>query len=274
MKKPYKILIFSLALLTAGCANYFSDTGYITKEIKKNNISIYFLDVGQGDSILVDNKMLIDCGNNDKGDVVVNFLNKNNISSLDYLVITHTDADHIGGCDYVLDNIAVKKVMMDGQIRDTKSYLDVIKRIDNEEKIITKENDRFGFDDIEFKVLSSNILSEDPNQNSIVLRMDYGKFSALFTGDCDRECERRLLDKNIDVDVLKVAHHCSRYGTGKEFLDKVTPDIAVIEVGDNTYGHPTGECLGNLKEKNIKIYRTDLNKDVNLVTDGVDFKIE
>ena len=211
MKKPYKILIFSLALLTAGCANYFSDTGYITKEIKKNNISIYFLDVGQGDSILVDNKMLIDCGNNDKGDVVVNFLNKNNISGLDYLVITHTDADHIGGCDYVLDNIAVKKVMMDGQIRDTKSYLDVIKRIDNEKKIITKENDRFGFDDIEFKVLSSNIGSEDPNQNSIVLRMDYGKFSALFTGDCDRECESRLLNKDIDVDVLKVAHHCSSY---------------------------------------------------------------
>jgi len=84
MKRIYKILIFSLALLTAGCANYFNDTGYITKEIRKNNMSINFLDVGQGDSILVNNKMLIDCGGNDKGDEVVNFLNKNNISSLDY----------------------------------------------------------------------------------------------------------------------------------------------------------------------------------------------
>ena len=273
MKWRHKILIFSLALLTAGCANYFNETGYSVRK-NKDNISIDFIDVGQGDSILINNKMLIDCGDNDKGDNVVKYLKEKNISKLDYLVITHTDADHIGGCDYVLDNIAVKKVMMDGQIRDTKSYLDVIKRIDDEEKIIPKENERFGFDDIEFKVLSSNIGSEDPNQNSIVLRMDYGKFSALFTGDCDRECESRLLNKDIDVDVLKVAHHCSRYGTGKEFLDMVTPKIGIIEVGENNYGHPTDECLSNLKDNNVEIYRTDLEGNITLITNGIGFKIE
>ena len=273
MKWRHKILIFSLALLTAGCANYFNETGYSVRK-NKDNISIDFIDVGQGDSILINNKMLIDCGDNDKGDNVVKYLKEKNISKLDYLVITHTDADHIGGCDDVLDSINVKKVMLDGQTRDTKSYLDVVKRVYNEEKIIPKEGYEFSFDDIKFKVLSSNIGSDDPNQNSIVLRMDYGKVSALFTGDCDRNCEERLLDKEINVDILKVAHHCSRYGTSKEFLDKVTPKIGIIEVGENNYGHPTDECLGNLKDNNVEIYRTDLEGNIKLMTDGINFKIE
>lgn len=247
--------------------------GYPEKTVYKN-IKISFIDVGQGDSILIDGEkdMLIDCGDNDKGDEVRRYLNSQDIKELEYLIITHTDADHMGGCEEVLNNFNVKNIMLDGQERTTATYRGVISLIDRKNKIIAKKGYSFNLGSIDFKVLHSNMGSTDSNQNSIVLKMNYNDISVLFTGDCDRNCEDELLNENIDVDILKVAHHCSRYGTSTDFLDRVTPKLAIISVGEgNRYRHPHQECLDNLR--NIEVYRTDLSGDIVLETDGKNYNI-
>ena len=270
-----KIKILLLPLLAAGVLSMQTPV-LSSKTIKEySNISISFIDVMQGDSILIDGKkdMLIDCGDNDKGDEIRNYLNSHGIRELEYLVITHTDADHMGGCEEVINNFSVKNIMLDGQERTTKTCTDIISLIDTENKIAAKKDYSFSLGKINFKVLHSNVGSDNPNQNSIVLRMDYNNFSALFAGDCDRSCEEELLNEDIDVDVLKVAHHCSKYGTSTTFLNKVTPEIAIIEVGTgNRYNHPNRECLDRLE--NIIIYRTDLNGDILVETNGLSYLVK
>lgn len=272
MKKRWILL---LAFLVGGFI-YLQEPVLFSKTVKEyDKINISFIDVGQGDSILIDGKkdLLIDCGDSEHGQGVVDYLNSQNIKELEYLVVSHTDEDHMGGCEKVISSFSVKNVMLDGQERNTTSYKNLINLIDTENEIIPKMNYKFNLSGVKFKVVHANINSKDPNQNSIVLRMDYNDFSALFTGDCDRNCEEDLLNENIDVDILKVAHHCSKYGTSTSFLDKVTPEIAVIEVGDgNRFGHPNQECLNRLK--NIKIYRTDSYGDIIIESNGISYSIK
>lgn len=240
------------------------------------NLTISILNVSQGDSILVSNNnqnMLIDCGPNGKGDEISAYIKNLGISEINYLVITHTDADHLGGCEEILKNFNVSMVFMDGQVKDTASYRDVLKLIDTEQLIIPDVcfSTNLGMGLIQF--IHGNVNSDNANQNSLVLTMKYGKTSFLFTGDCDSNCEKALLNQKIDVNFLKVAHHCSEYGTTEEFLEKTTPGIAFISVGKNSYGHPTQSCLSRLNQKGIQIYQTDLNGNIILKTDGENYWI-
>lgn len=238
------------------------------------NISVHFLNVSQGDSIFISNKnqnMLIDCGPNGKGDEISNYLKNLGVKEISYLVITHTDADHIGGCEEILKNFNVDVIFMDGQVKDTQSYSDVIKLIDLEQLIIPDVCFSTNLGMGEFQIIHGNVKSENANQNSLVLTLKYGKTGFLLTGDCDSNCEKSLFNQNIDVDFLKVGHHCSEYGTTNEFLEKTTPKIAFISVGKNSYGHPTENCLSRLNNRGISIYRTDLNGHIVLKTDGENY---
>lgn len=234
-----------------------------TLKESSNNLDVYFLDVGQADSILLSNNghyMLIDAGNNEDGPKLVNYFKSLGITKFDYVIATHAHEDHIGGMDDIIKNFDIGTFYMPDLITTTKTFEDVLdalseKQIAFETPTIDQE---FSFSDTKITTLYVNNEAKNLNDSSIVLRLKHGTNTFLFTGDASTKVEKQLLNKNIASDVLKVGHHGSRYSTSKEFLNKVNPQYAIISVGiNNTYKHPHDETLKKLNEKKIIIYRTD-----------------
>lgn len=213
----------------------------INKTIYNSNfteqtLKVYFINVSQGDSELIifpDNTtMLIDAGKESYGYIVLGLLNKLNITELNYCLVSHNHEDHYGGFK-IVGFMCEKNQTYDG----THGF-----------NIYPKEN------------------YSNENDNSIITKITYKNISFLFTGDCASECEEEIIKYNISANILKVSHHGSKTSTSDEFLDKVNPSISIIEVGKNSYGHPTSETLERLK--NTKIYRTDLDGTILIETDG------
>lgn len=234
-----------------------------TLKESSNNLDVYFLDVGQADSILLSNNghyMLIDAGNNEDGPKLVNYFKSLGITKFDYVIATHAHEDHIGGMDDIIKNFDIGTFYMPDLITTTKTFEDVLDALS--EKQIAFEtltiDQEFSFSDTKITTLYVNNEAKNLNDSSIVLRLKHGTNTFLFTGDASTKVEKQLLNKNIASDVLKVGHHGSRYSTSKEFLNKVNPQYAIISVGiNNTYKHPHDETLKKLNDKKIIIYRTD-----------------
>ncbi|KYH29222.1 MULTISPECIES: ComEC/Rec2 family competence protein [Clostridium] len=231
------------------------------------DLKVHFIDVGQADSILItqgSNNMLIDAGNNEDSDLVVNYLKKQGITKLDYVIGTHPHEDHIGGLDAVIRAFDVKKVYMPKKTSTTKTYKDVITAIkDKGLKIaIPSRGTTFKLGEAVATVVAPSESSdyEDVNNYSIVIKLKYKNTSFLFAGDAEDILEKEIIKGGYDikVDVLKVGHHGSRSSTTQEFLNKVSPKYAVISVGQgNEYGHPHKSTMDRLKSKGIPVYRTD-----------------
>ena len=254
------------------CPSYILDSNTTTN----GNLTVSYLNVSQGDSIFISNgnqNMLIDCGPNGMGTRISDYLKNHQVTQIDYLIVTHSHADHIGGCEEILKNFNVQKVIMNGKPSDTQSYKDVMKLIKNENLITATNCFNANLGASEWQVIHSNINSDNENQNSIVLSMKYGKTGFLFMADCDSGCEQSLLKQELNTDFLKIPHHGSEYGTTDEFLEKTTPRGAFIEVGKNSYGHPSPVCLTRLQNKRIQILRTDINGTTTLKTDGENYWI-
>ena len=245
-----------------------------------STLKVYYLDVGQADSILIqDNNqnMLIDAGNNGDGKYLVKYFKELGITKFDYLVGTHPHEDHIGGLDNVIKNFDIDKVLLPDVSTTTETYEDVLDAlIEKNLKVTTpKIGDNFKMSDCDFSVMSIGTDATDLNETSIVLKMQFGNKKFIFTGDATSKNEKNMLDKDISADVLKVGHHGSEYSTCQEFLDKVNPQYAIISVGKgNKYGHPTSQTLNKLKAKNITIYRTDESGTILLTSDGENINFE
>lgn len=260
----------------------FSFNEKTEEENVSNNkeLNIYFLDVGQADSILIqeENKvMLIDAGNNADGDNLVKYLEKLNIKDIDVLVGTHPHEDHIGGLDNVINYANIGKIYLPDVTTTTKTFEDVLFAIKNKDYTITipKIGEKFSLNNMNFEILYTGTNEKDLNESSIVIRLDYFNTSYLFMGDAPKSVEKKIINKNIQVDVLKVGHHGSSYSTSSNFLDKVNPKYAIISVGkNNKYNHPKEEIIDLLNKKNIMIYRTDLDGTIKLVSDGNNINIE
>jgi len=265
-----------------------------TPFVTQGRLQVYALDVGQGDSHLIispDGKsVLIDAGPPQAGDEVVAALKKRNIKSLDLAVATHPHADHIGGMRAVLENVEVKNFLDSGRKDYASKEYERLLRVLDEKKIKfieAKKGMKFDLDSgVRLETLNPQgdgqwILKvrsggSVENANSVVLRLSYGNFSMLFTGDAETETEELMMKSGepLRAQVLKVGHHGSRYATSGKFLEAVAPEVAIISCGaGNRYDHPAQATLDRLQRAGAKIYRTDLNGDIAIMTDGNKFEI-
>ena len=248
----------------------------VTETFKEteNTLDITYLDVGQADSILIQNEghnMLIDAGNNEDGPLLVQYFKEQNITKFDYLITTHPHEDHIGGMDDIINNFDIEKIYMPDITTTTKTFLDVLEAI--EKKNMTYDvpniNQNFTLGNTLFQVIYTGNDKKNLNNSSIILKATFKNTSYLFTGDATSEVEKKILNKDIQATVLKVGHHGSKYSTTTDFLNKVNPKYAIISVGkNNSYNHPNQVTINKLEKKNIEIHRTDQEGSIFLKSDG------
>lgn len=256
-------------------------------DIQANKIEVHYIDVGQGDCSLIicDGKtMLIDAGENGNETKVLDYLRMHNIKKLDYIIASHQHTDHIGGLPEVIDEIGTENIIMprltEKQTPTNKTYTAFLKAIQNSDtKVISaKAGEVYSLGDAQFEILAP-IMDDTDNLNnmSVVVKLKFGERTFLFTGDAEKTVEIDILASgaNVDCDVLKVGHHGSGTSSCVEFLEAVTPEICVIQVGaDNDYGHPHKNVIERLKNYSDKIYRNDICGDIVIESDGTALNVK
>lgn len=282
MRKIIIQFIIALALLASGLFLLFSRT---TPPIKANQLRVSFLNIGQGDAILANmpdgSTVLVDGGPDTR---VLEKLDQRLASfkqKIDLVILTHPHLDHVNGLLSVLERYEIGKVVMTGAVHTTSQYLDFLKLID-EKNIpleLAKQGLVYHFGEAEIEILypekdltKARIPRDRPgeggglNDTSVVSLLTYKNKKILLMGDASREIEKKLLNRLPEVDVLKVGHHGSKYSSSPEFLRKIKPRYSVISVGaKNDYHHPHYRALKNLTDSGTKIYRTDLNGDIEAI---------
>ncbi|WML37464.1 ComEC/Rec2 family competence protein [Clostridium sp. OS1-26] len=285
MKKRivYLLSIFTIAIfIITGCGNTqttntTNNQSTSTTTVPSGQLKVHYINVGQGDGILIQqgtHHMLIDAGTNEDEKLMVDYLNKQDIKHLDYIVGTHPHEDHIGGLDAVIKNFDIGTVYMPKVTTTTKTFADVINALKAKNLKITTPivGSTFKLGDANCEILAPNSSKyQNINDYSIVIKLTYGSNKFLFTGDAENLSEKEILSKGLDVsaDVLKLGHHGSFSSTSAEFLDKVNPKYAVVSCGkDNDYGHPHDVTMKKLEKKHIPLYRTDESGNIICTSDG------
>ena len=294
-KKKQISLLMALFLVIFGSIFYFlepsqanpntptptPETMQANQEIQDGEkLQIWFLDVGQADSILIQNgdaNMLIDAGNNEDGEKLVSYFQSLGIESFQYVIGTHAHEDHIGGMNNIIDNFNIGTFYMPDAITTTATFESVLDSL--EAKNIAFQTPSidsiFKLGNATIDVLYVGTDDTDLNNTSIVLKLTYGNTSVLFMGDAEKEVETIIEKKDISADVLKVGHHGSNTSSSKTFLEKVNPNYAIISVGTgNSYGHPSNTTIQNLENQNIQIYRTDENGTIIMTSDGTNITFQ
>ncbi len=300
-----RILFLILAVIL-----FFSTIYFYQNFASLKKLIVRFLDIGQGDSILIEmpsrENILIDAG---PSDAVINKLEKYLSvfnKKIDLVIFTHSDADHITGFYYILQKYNVAKIIQNGDNnKESEVYKEVGNKIEKEvekisaEKITANCGDKITFEgSIEnnptiyiLHPIKNELVINDSNDNSIVALLIYGNYSFLFMGDASKDVERKLFfdiercfrekDKNIiesalkKITVLKASHHGSNTGSGEEFLKKIKPEYSVVSAGkDNRYGHPAKETIEILNKYSKNILSTIDNGDISFLTNGKDFEVK
>lgn len=256
---------------------------------RPQNLAVDFLDVGQGDSIFIltpgDKQILID-GGPDSG--VLEKINGRMPfwdRKIDIVFLSHPEKDHMQGLIEVLKRYKADYIIWTGIKRNSPEYYEwenilAKQKILGAKIIIFKEGDEAKAGGAVFKSLypkenlSGTEFKDTSNDAGLVLKLIFGEKSFIFTGDISAKAEKEISKKGADSDVLKVAHHGSKYSTSEEFLVKTSPEIAVISDGkNNPYGHPTQEVLQRLSKFDVKTLRTDQNGDIQFTSDGANISL-
>ena len=279
-------LIFACTLLT-GCMGAPN-----AAQAKVDALNIKVLDIGQGDAILIrtaDQTIFIDTGDLDEHPKIEAALKKENVKTVDKLIITHPHADHLGGASVLFKNCEVKAVYDNGEPTTAKFYRDYLKTIKSKNKALVAGDVLDFGGGVSFHVLSptAQMVKEggkkngkpNLNINSIVGRLEYGDFTMLFTGDAEKETENSTLSRHSAADlkslVLKAPHHGSKTSSTVAFLKATAPEVVVISCGaGNDYGHPHKEVLERYKKFNIKVYRTDQGGTIAITSDGKAYSVK
>lgn len=253
-------------------------------------LQVHVLDVGLGDSILVvapsGKTVLVDAGPTAAGKKVVEALKRLGVDHIDYFVASNAHADHVGGAGEVFKAFSVGQVYYSGfPIKGTHEYDDFLKAVKEKNVKLDKatpDTPPVDLGDgavlrvlapIEPFFTTKDLASggNEPNANSVVMRLDYGEFSMLLPGDAEEQTERRMMERSADfaAEVLKVAHHGSKYATSADFLKRGAFKTAIVSTGaDNRYGLPAQETLDRLKAAGVRLYRTDLEGEITITTRG------
>jgi competence protein ComEC len=276
--KTRKLLVYLILPLTIAVCVVFSAAAKAKPDFLMH---VDFLDVGQGDSIFIETylgtQILIDGG---PGDLVVTELSKQMPfydRSIDLLILTHPDADHVSGLSDILKRYKVKKVLMTDVSAPTATYNEFLRLIEekNVEKIHAQMGERIWLDnatvfDVYYPPDDVELQGLSTNNTGIIGKLIFGKTEILFTADADSIVEDLIRSEyDLSADILKVGHHGSKHSNSMEFIKEVNPQYGVIQVGaQNNYGHPTKEAMDNLRAANVKVFRTDLDGTVEFTSDG------
>jgi len=284
VQKRARLVILALVLILILFINFWiAGSKGLSGELK-----ITFLDVGQGDCIYFEfpdgRNMIVDGGPPPAGKYIIDpFLKDKGVNSIDYMVLTHPDADHLSGLCDVIKNFNVESVIANGAIQTSDEYMDFLKYIKSKKinfKIVRRWDEIDNFNPAKIFILhpdEENFDIYSSNSKSVVFKLIYKDFSILMCGDIESDVEYNILRERFDLksDVIKIPHHGSSTSSTMKFLERVKPKIAIIEVGQgNRFGHPQKEVLERLEKTGAKIYRTDLNGTIELITDGHKIKIK
>ena len=288
MKRLINLWLLIIIILVTGCSDESK-----TETITDNNsiptsktLEVYIFDVGKADAILImseNHTVLIDAGENKHGQIIVDYLNKRGISTIDYFIITHFDKDHVGGADVVINNLDVEEIFVANYSKDSKQYDQFIEASNNKQikRNVLTEKTEFILDEIKFTMYPSSLeyydygsssdddSEENENNYSIVLKVTHGNMNFLFTGDAKAKRLNELLslDEITDVqyDLLKVPHHGSFNKRTQDFIETINPKYAVITCSlDEPADTRTIEAL---EEVGAIIYLTQ-NGNVHFISDG------
>lgn len=241
-----------------------------------SGLEVHFIDVGQADSALLicdGHYMLIDGGNAEDSDLVYAYLERHGAKQLDCMVASHAHEDHIGGLSGALNYAKVDTALCPVTEYGTKVFQNMVYYLKEQGKALTipRPGDKFNLGSAQVEILGPLKEYDDTNDTSIVLRVDYGETSFLFTGDMETGPERDLIESgaNLEATVLKAGHHGSDTSTSYQFLRAVNPKYTVISVGEgNKYGHPSDEVLSRFRDAGTEVYRTDMQGHVVARSDG------
>lgn len=281
-KKWIRIVTTILFLLLFGVAISVSEKTVITetpvREIEsESDLKMDVLDVGQGLSLLFrsgDQYMLYDGGDRDYSSRVVSYLKKKNVQTLEYVIASHYDSDHLNGIVGALNVFDVKNVIAPDYSTDTsvyQSFRNILEK-KNLKTIVPSAGETYAFGNGSFTILAPNGNTyEDNNDYSVCIRIDCANQSVLVTGDATVLSEAEMLSngQELEAEILVLGHHGSGASTSEAFLKKVSPDMAVISCGlDNAYLHPSQRVMELLEKEQIPVYRTDKQGDLEFVLDG------
>jgi len=262
-------------VVQSGCGRN-SFVSAITED--STNVTVHYIDVGQGDSILIDTSdrdVLIDGGPTEAASTVLNYLSSSSITRIHLMVATHVHEDHIGGLLAVLNStINVDEVPINNQTYASGVYTNFMSLAQNHTITLAQRGQTFLLTETANLTVFNPVQPlefTDANDNSVVIKLQVGNVSFLFTGDAEADAEQSMLNAGLDLqsDILKVGHHGSKYATIQPFLDKVAPSYAIISAGkNNTYGHPHQETIQRLPAKGLTIYGTFQSGTIVVSTDG------
>ena len=241
-----------------------------------------FIDVGQGDAILLDRgatEVLIDGGPPGSAERLVRYLRGRVDGPLEAVVASHPHSDHIGGLPAVLKAYEVKRVWLSGGQEDSESCRAFAAAVQAEGAVVQalRRGESLAVGPLSFRVLHPQALSATPNEDSIVLELDYGEVLFLFTGDAGASAEAGMLQAGLvrRVAVLKAGHHGSRYSSSAAFLEAAGPEVAIYMAGeDNQYGHPHDETISALQDLGARVYGTDENGTIEVESDGQSYRVK